>query len=123
MGGELYVRVWVGSNVLCEAANLVVLGEASEEKLISAAMAVSSSTQRLLIACRCVCIYRCLFVCVCGVCVFVLGVVCCVLCARKRAGWVFGELFVRVWVGSMLCEAANLVVLGEASEEKLISAA
>ena len=55
MFGELFVRVWVGS-MLCEAANLVVLGEASEEKLISAAKAVSSSTQRLLIACRCVCV-------------------------------------------------------------------
>lgn len=40
-------------SMLCEAANAVVVGDAAEERLISSAMAVSSSTQQLLIACRC----------------------------------------------------------------------
>ena len=37
---------------LCEAANLVVGGQASEEKLIAAAKAVASSTAQLLLACQ-----------------------------------------------------------------------
>eukprot|EP01134_Creolimax_fragrantissima_P001817 CFRG1817T1 len=40
------------TELLCEAANQVVTGSATEEKLISSSMAVSRSTQQLLIACR-----------------------------------------------------------------------
>ena len=37
---------------LCEAANAAVQGNASEEKLIASAKAVSNSTAQLLLACR-----------------------------------------------------------------------
>jgi len=37
---------------LCEAANMVVQGEAQEEKLIAAAKAVAASTAQLLISCQ-----------------------------------------------------------------------
>uniref|UniRef100_A0A915JW41 I/LWEQ domain-containing protein n=1 Tax=Romanomermis culicivorax TaxID=13658 RepID=A0A915JW41_ROMCU len=37
---------------LCEAANALVLGHASEEKLISAAKQVAASTAHLLVACK-----------------------------------------------------------------------
>lgn len=37
---------------LCEAANAAVLGDASQEKLIASAQAVSASTTQLLVACR-----------------------------------------------------------------------
>ena len=37
---------------LCEAANMVVQGQAKEEKLITAAKAVASSTAQLLISCQ-----------------------------------------------------------------------
>eukprot|EP00123_Amoebidium_parasiticum_P019071 comp24336_c0_seq6/m.46161 comp24336_c0_seq6/g.46161 ORF comp24336_c0_seq6/g.46161 comp24336_c0_seq6/m.46161 type:complete len:710 (-) comp24336_c0_seq6:415-2544(-) len=40
------------TSLLCEAANNAVNGEASEERLISSSMAVASSTQQLLLACR-----------------------------------------------------------------------
>ncbi|KNC83011.1 hypothetical protein SARC_04714 [Sphaeroforma arctica JP610] len=40
------------TELLCESANSVVTGQASEERLISSSMAVSRSTQQLLIACR-----------------------------------------------------------------------
>ena len=36
---------------LCEAANALVQGGASEEKLVAAAMGVSKSTAQLLLAC------------------------------------------------------------------------
>lgn len=39
-------------NSLCEAANATVQGNASEEKLIASAKAVSNSTAQLLLACR-----------------------------------------------------------------------
>ena len=37
---------------LCEAANVVVQGNAQEEKLIAAAKGVAASTAQLLIACQ-----------------------------------------------------------------------
>ena len=37
---------------LCEAANLVVQDQASEDKLIAAAKSVASSTAQLLMACQ-----------------------------------------------------------------------
>ena len=37
---------------LCEAANAAVLGNASQEKLVASAQAVSASTAQLLLACR-----------------------------------------------------------------------
>jgi len=37
---------------LCEAANAMVQGQASEEKLISSAKQVASSTAQLLVACK-----------------------------------------------------------------------
>ena len=40
------------TGALCEAANSAVLGDASQERLIASAQAVSSSTTKLLVACR-----------------------------------------------------------------------
>lgn len=37
---------------LCDAANALVQGQASEEKLISSAKQVASSTAQLLVACK-----------------------------------------------------------------------
>jgi len=37
---------------LCDAANAMVQGQASEEKLISSAKQVASSTAQLLVACK-----------------------------------------------------------------------
>ena len=37
---------------LCEAANAMVQGQGTEEKLISSAKAVASSTAQLLVACK-----------------------------------------------------------------------
>ncbi|XP_077996572.1 talin-1-like isoform X2 [Glandiceps talaboti] len=45
-------RVAVATNNLCEAANSAVQGNASEERLISSAKAVASSTAQLLVACK-----------------------------------------------------------------------
>ena len=40
------------TGTLCETANQAVQGEASEEKLVSAAKQVASSTAQLLVACK-----------------------------------------------------------------------
>jgi len=40
------------TSALCEAANAAVQGNASQEKLIASAQAVSASTAQLLLACR-----------------------------------------------------------------------
>lgn len=40
------------TSALCEAANAAVLGNASQEKLVASAQAVSASTAQLLLACR-----------------------------------------------------------------------
>ncbi|XP_070547100.1 talin-1-like isoform X3 [Ptychodera flava] len=45
-------KVAVATNNLCEAANSAVQGHASEERLISSAKAVASSTAQLLVACK-----------------------------------------------------------------------
>ena len=37
---------------LCEAANLLVRGQASEDKLIAASMGVSQATIQLIMACQ-----------------------------------------------------------------------
>lgn len=37
---------------LCDSANMVVTGQAKEEKLITAAKAVAASTAQLLISCQ-----------------------------------------------------------------------
>ena len=44
--------VAVATHSLCEAANAMVQGQGSEEKLISAAKQVASSTAQLLVACQ-----------------------------------------------------------------------
>jgi len=44
--------VAAATSSLCEAANLVVTGSASEDKLIAGAKAVASSTAQLLMACQ-----------------------------------------------------------------------
>jgi len=44
--------VAAATHSLCEAANALVLGQASEEKLISAAKQVAGSTAQLLVACK-----------------------------------------------------------------------
>ena len=44
--------VATATHTLCEAANSAVQGQASEERLIAAAKAVSKSTAQLLLACR-----------------------------------------------------------------------
>ena len=40
------------TSALCEAANAAVQGNASQEKLVASAQAVSASTAQLLLACR-----------------------------------------------------------------------
>jgi len=44
--------VAAATSSLCEAANLVVTGNATEDKLIAGAKAVASSTAQLLMACQ-----------------------------------------------------------------------
>ena len=44
--------VAVATHSLCDAANAMVQGHASEEKLISSAKQVASSTAQLLVACK-----------------------------------------------------------------------
>ena len=44
--------VAAATHTLCDAANAMVQGHASEEKLISAAKSVASSTAQLLVACK-----------------------------------------------------------------------
>ena len=44
--------VAAATHSLCDAANAMVQGQASEEKLISSAKQVASSTAQLLVACK-----------------------------------------------------------------------
>ena len=44
--------VAAATHSLCEAANAMVQGQASEEKLIASAKEVASSTAQLLMACK-----------------------------------------------------------------------
>ena len=45
-------KVAAATQGLCEAANAVVQGHASQERLISSAKQVASSTAQLLVACK-----------------------------------------------------------------------